>query len=351
MPPSVHSSGHDAVGALGQRRAGHDADRRALARASTARAVAGGHVVDRRASMTGLPSLAASRSSARDGVPVRRGVVEGRQRPGRGDVLGEHAAAGVDQRDVEGRQRHHAGQDGLEVLLDAAHVPTLRPGRDDARVTVPGGRPQGRCCASGSVPVAGPGPSEDRAEVGRRSRCASARCRASRSWWTTRRRGASRRTPPSAPSRARARCASCWRCRACGCCCPVIREDGGARLGLGRRRARHAGRASRRGSRSRPARSSGTAPTGLHALGCRVVLVPALARRRPTGNRLGKGGGYYDRLLAALADVDPDTAPAARRGRARRRGARSDDVPVEPYDRPVDAVLTPSTYRRLAVDA
>jgi 5-formyltetrahydrofolate cyclo-ligase len=63
-----------------------------------------------------------------------------------------------------------------------------------------------------------------------------------------------------------------------------------------------------------------------------VVLVPALLVDR-RGNRLGRGGGYYDR---ALADVT-----------ARAVGVVFDDelvdeVPVEPHDRRVSAVLRPS---------
>src|SRR5690606_19913616 len=85
---------------------------------------------------------------------------------------------------------------------------------------------------------------------------------------------------------------------------------------------------------------------GLHLLGCRVLLVPALAVDR-SGNRIGKGGGYYDRLLTALA-AHPDTAPLL-------CAVVHDDelldadpgIPVEPFDRPVAAALPPSAFRRL----
>lgn len=86
---------------------------------------------------------------------------------------------------------------------------------------------------------------------------------------------------------------------------------------------------------------------GLRALGCRVVLVPALAVDG-AGNRLGKGGGYYDRLLSAL-DAHPDSAPLLCAVVHDDEVLDAPDgpgpgIPVEPFDRPVDAVLTPSAY-------
>lgn len=75
---------------------------------------------------------------------------------------------------------------------------------------------------------------------------------------------------------------------------------------------------------------------GLAAVGAaELVVVPALAVDR-RGVRLGRGGGSYDRalsrvsaraLVVALLD-DGELLPA---------------LPAEPHDRPVDAVLTPST--------
>lgn len=129
---------------------------------------------------------------------------------------------------------------------------------------------------------------------------------------------------------------------------PVIGEDGG--LGWGWDAGELATTGLSRGIPEPQGDVVGHGADGLHALGCRVVLVPALAVDAD-GQRLGKGGGYYDRLLEALA-AHPDTAPLL-------CAVVHDDevlehpttVPVEPFDRPVDAVLTPSTYRRLAVDA
>lgn len=67
-----------------------------------------------------------------------------------------------------------------------------------------------------------------------------------------------------------------------------------------------------------------------------LLLVPALAVDR-RGHRLGRGGGYYDRVLATVA----------RTGSARVVAVVFDDeilddVPTEPHDVGVDAALTPS---------
>ena len=64
---------------------------------------------------------------------------------------------------------------------------------------------------------------------------------------------------------------------------------------------------------------------------CTLVVVPALAVDRD-GNRLGRGGGSYDRALSrALGQVvallhDGEAVP---------------ELPVEPHDRPVHALVTP----------
>ncbi|MBL1082043.1 5-formyltetrahydrofolate cyclo-ligase [Streptomyces actinomycinicus] len=72
-----------------------------------------------------------------------------------------------------------------------------------------------------------------------------------------------------------------------------------------------------------------------------VVLLPGLAVDA-RGMRLGRGGGSYDRVLARLerAGAGPrlvvllyDTEVVA-------------DVPAEPHDKPVHAVVTPSGVRR-----
>jgi len=71
-----------------------------------------------------------------------------------------------------------------------------------------------------------------------------------------------------------------------------------------------------------------------------VVVVPALAVDE-RGNRLGRGGGSYDR---ALARVPPGRLVAA----LLYDGEWPAPVPTEPHDRPVSAVVTPSTVHRFA---
>ena len=64
-----------------------------------------------------------------------------------------------------------------------------------------------------------------------------------------------------------------------------------------------------------------------------LILCPALAANEQ-GDRLGRGGGWYDRALAAAAPTAPvwvllnrdEVLPA---------------IPVHAWDRPVDALLTP----------
>ncbi len=68
---------------------------------------------------------------------------------------------------------------------------------------------------------------------------------------------------------------------------------------------------------------------------CAAVLVPALACDA-AGHRLGRGGGYYDRALTGIGAhvwkvgcvIDANLWPAG-------------EVPVEPHDVVLDAVLTP----------
>jgi 5-formyltetrahydrofolate cyclo-ligase len=65
-----------------------------------------------------------------------------------------------------------------------------------------------------------------------------------------------------------------------------------------------------------------------------VVVVPALSIDR-FGVRLGRGGGYYDRAL-------PHVRPGARLVALVFDDEFVDQLPVEPHDRRVTAVVTPS---------
>lgn len=69
-----------------------------------------------------------------------------------------------------------------------------------------------------------------------------------------------------------------------------------------------------------------------------LVLVPALAVDLH-GVRIGKGGGHYDRSLPFT------TAPLV--AVVRDEEVLSNDLPVEPHDIRMTAVLTPSGLRRL----
>jgi len=66
-----------------------------------------------------------------------------------------------------------------------------------------------------------------------------------------------------------------------------------------------------------------------------VALIPAVAFDRK-GNRLGFGQGYYDRLLAGPAFAGTLLVGVAHDFQI------VDDLPSDPWDRPVNAVVTPS---------
>ncbi len=68
--------------------------------------------------------------------------------------------------------------------------------------------------------------------------------------------------------------------------------------------------------------------------GAALVIVPALAVDR-RGARLGRGGGSYDRALARVPAGVPVLALL-------HDGELVDEVPTEPHDRLVSAVITPS---------
>jgi 5-formyltetrahydrofolate cyclo-ligase len=69
----------------------------------------------------------------------------------------------------------------------------------------------------------------------------------------------------------------------------------------------------------------------------RIFLVPLLAFDA-TGTRLGYGGGFYDRTLAAI--------PGARAIGIAYAGQEVAALPREPHDHPLDAVLTEAGLHR-----
>jgi len=83
----------------------------------------------------------------------------------------------------------------------------------------------------------------------------------------------------------------------------------------------------------------GRGAAGLAALRCRVLLAPALGVDL-AGHRIGKAGGYYDRLLADLDTVGERPLVVA--------VVFDDDIvesiPAQAHDRAVDAILTPTRY-------
>ncbi|MGV9211161.1 5-formyltetrahydrofolate cyclo-ligase [Micromonospora sp. RB23] len=68
--------------------------------------------------------------------------------------------------------------------------------------------------------------------------------------------------------------------------------------------------------------------------GAELVVVPALAVDHH-GRRLGRGGGSYDRALARVPTASLTVVPL-------HDGELVEALPIEPHDRPVRAVVTPS---------
>jgi 5-formyltetrahydrofolate cyclo-ligase len=72
-----------------------------------------------------------------------------------------------------------------------------------------------------------------------------------------------------------------------------------------------------------------------------AVLAPALAVDGH-GHRLGRGGGSYDRVLSRVG-LDVPVAALLHRGEI------LDEVPIDPWDRPVNAVVTPDGWQQITV--
>ena len=75
--------------------------------------------------------------------------------------------------------------------------------------------------------------------------------------------------------------------------------------------------------------------------GADVVLAPGLAVSS-SGDRLGQGGGCYDRALARVTGEVPVAVVL-------HEDEVGLDVPTEPHDRPVTHVVTPAGVRRLPI--
>lgn len=76
-----------------------------------------------------------------------------------------------------------------------------------------------------------------------------------------------------------------------------------------------------------------------------VVFAPLLAFDR-RGGRLGQGGGFYDRTLAALRAQGPVLVIGVAYA-----GQELDAVPMGPHDAPLDGILTETAFFRVATEA
>lgn len=75
-----------------------------------------------------------------------------------------------------------------------------------------------------------------------------------------------------------------------------------------------------------------------------LVLVPLLAFDR-RGGRLGQGAGHYDRTLSQLRAARPVFALGLAFA-----GQEVEDLPVDPHDEPLDAILTETEFISVARD-
>ncbi|WP_448580226.1 5-formyltetrahydrofolate cyclo-ligase [Thermaurantiacus sp.] len=112
---------------------------------------------------------------------------------------------------------------------------------------------------------------------------------------------------------------------------PRLREDGG----LSFHRCDRAGLVDGR-------HGVAEAPPGLPEVFPDLLLVPLLLFDRQ-GNRLGQGGGHFDRTLARLRRMGSASGPVRAVGVAFDMQEVA-SLPVEPWDAPLDAIATPSRF-------
>jgi 5-formyltetrahydrofolate cyclo-ligase len=74
-----------------------------------------------------------------------------------------------------------------------------------------------------------------------------------------------------------------------------------------------------------------------------VLIIPATAADPVSGVRIGQGGGYYDRVLESLPDVN---AGGPLRVALLFDGEVLDGLPAQPWDGTVDVIVTPTRTLR-----
>lgn len=111
---------------------------------------------------------------------------------------------------------------------------------------------------------------------------------------------------------------------------PVV-EAKGAPLGF---------RTWRPGCAMEPGAFGAAVPVGGEPLVPEVVIVPLVAFDR-SGGRLGYGGGFYDRTLELLRARGPLFAVGFAYA-----AQEADDLPLEPTDQPLDAIVTEAEVLR-----
>ena len=116
---------------------------------------------------------------------------------------------------------------------------------------------------------------------------------------------------------------------------PIVHDDGS--LGWVKYTGSDSLRFSERGIPEPVGDEIGQGATAIMNADVDLMLIPALAVDL-SGSRIGKGGGFYDRVLAALPSQRPFRVAVVHDEDVLAAG----DVPAEAHDQPVHAVLTPS---------